>query len=87
MSNSSNNNNSNDENNERGFHKDPKDEQLEQYRESNTGPGEKMTDDNGVRVSNDQTTLRAGRRGPGLLEDFHFYKNRRILTGNEYQKR
>ncbi len=74
MSNSSNNNNSNDENNERGFHKDPKDEQLEQYRESNTGPGEKMTDDNGVRVSNDQTTLRAGRRGPGLLEDFHFYK-------------
>ncbi|GGA86674.1 catalase [Ornithinibacillus halotolerans] len=53
---------------------DKKDEQLEKYRRKNTGPGKKMTDDTGVKVSNDQTTLRAGRRGPGLWQDFHFYK-------------
>ncbi|RKQ37297.1 catalase [Oceanobacillus halophilus] len=54
--------------------KDKKDEQLEKYRKKNTGPGKKMTDDTGVRVSNDRTTLRAGKRGPGLWQDFHFYK-------------
>ncbi|WP_425435900.1 catalase [Oceanobacillus senegalensis] len=53
---------------------DKKDEQLENYRHKNTGPGKKMTDDNGTRVSNDRTSLRAGRRGPALLQDFHFYK-------------
>ena len=52
----------------------PKDEQLEQYREKNTGPGKKMTDDNGVKVSNDTFTLRAGKRGPLLFKDYHFYK-------------
>lgn len=51
-----------------------KDEQLEKYRHKNTGPGKKMTDDNGTRVSNDETTLRAGKRGPTLLQDFHYYK-------------
>ena len=59
------------------YHKKPrnaKDEQLEKYRAQNTGKGKKMTDDNGVRVSNDETTLRAGRRGPLVFEDFHFYK-------------
>lgn len=53
---------------------DPKDKQLEKYRRQNTGPGKKMTDDNGTRVSNDETTLRAGKRGPTLLQDFHYYK-------------
>src|SRR5699024_4090506 len=33
-----------------------------------------MTEDYGVRVSNDQRSLRAGRRGPLLFEDFHFYR-------------
>ncbi|QQK80701.1 catalase [Salicibibacter cibi] len=54
--------------------RDQKDEQLEQYRKRNTGKGKKMTDDNGVRVSNDRRTLRAGRRGPLTFNDFHFYK-------------
>lgn len=58
----------------KGFHRDKKDEQLEQYREQNTGPGKKMTDENGVKVSNDRWTLRAGKRGPTLLQDFHYYK-------------
>jgi catalase len=58
-----------DHNNER---KDEKEKQLERYKEKNAGGY--MTDDNGVKVSNDQTTLRAGRRGPLLFQDFHFYK-------------
>lgn len=53
---------------------DKKDEQLEKFRRKNTGPGKKMTDDNAVKVSNDETILKAGRRGPALLQDFHFYK-------------
>ena len=52
----------------------PKQKQMNAYRVKNTGPGKKMTNENGVRVSNDRQTLRAGRRGPTLLQDFHFYK-------------
>lgn len=51
-----------------------KQEQLDWFKRRNTGPGKKMTDEHGVKVSNDRTSLRAGRRGPGLLQDFHFYK-------------
>ncbi|PAV27865.1 catalase HPII [Virgibacillus profundi] len=54
--------------------KDPKDEQLEQYREKNTGPGKKLTSDAGLKISNDRWSLRAGKRGPALFQDFHFYK-------------
>src|SRR5690625_544121 len=53
---------------------DKKDEQLEKFRRQNTGPGKKMTDDNAVKVSNDERILKAGRRGPALLQDFHYYK-------------
>ncbi|MFC0300847.1 catalase [Virgibacillus soli] len=60
--------------NDKRVFKDEKDEQLEQYRHKNTGPGKKMTNENAIKVSNDQTSLRAGRRGPTLLQDFHFYK-------------
>lgn len=67
-----------DKNNEKSIERkkpmDKKDEQLEKYRHKNTGPGKKITDDNGTRVSNDETTLRAGKRGPTLLQDFHYYK-------------
>ncbi|RYG73455.1 catalase [Lentibacillus lipolyticus] len=68
------NKNNENKNNERGLPNNPKDEQLEQYRRSNTGPGEKMTDDAGYKVSNDRWSLRAGRRGPLLFQDFHFYR-------------
>lgn len=49
-----------------------KTEQLDQYRAQNTG--KPLTSDSGVKVSNDQRSLRAGKRGPGLLEDTHFYR-------------
>lgn len=53
---------------------DEKDEQLEKYRKKNTGPGEKLTSDAGLKISNDEWSLRAGKRGPTLFQDFHFYK-------------
>ena len=54
--------------------RNPKDRQLDKFRRQNTGPGKKMTEDTGVRVSNDTFTLRAGSRGPLLFQDFHFYQ-------------
>lgn len=68
-------------------YRNPKQEQLDEYRHQNTGPGKKMTDENGKKISNDEQTLRAGRRGPTLLQDFHFYKNRPTLTANEFPKK
>lgn len=47
---------------------------MDQYRRRNTGPGKKMTSDTGFKVSNDQWSLRAGKRGPTLLQDMHFYR-------------
>ncbi|MBW8278526.1 catalase [Bacillus amyloliquefaciens] len=47
-----------------------KDEQLEQYRADNSG--KKMTTNQGLRVSEDEHSLKAGVRGPTLMEDFHF---------------
>lgn len=46
-----------------------KNEQLEQYRVENTG--KKMTTNQGLKISNDEDSLKAGIRGPTLLEDFH----------------
>ncbi|MGN6508260.1 MAG: catalase [Chitinophaga sp.] len=46
----------------------PKQQQLESYTENNTG--EFLTTNQGVKVNDDQNTLKAGERGPSLLEDF-----------------
>ncbi len=62
------------EKNKEPFHNNTKDEQLKQYREQNTGSGKKMTSDSGFKVSNDKWSLRAGKRGPLILEDTHFYR-------------
>lgn len=51
-----------------------KNEQLDQYRKTNTGSGKKLTSDAGLKVSNDRWSLRAGKRGPTLFQDFQFYK-------------
>ncbi|WP_143521941.1 catalase, partial [Pseudomonas sp. 2995-3] len=34
--------------------------------------GKKMTTNQGVRVTNDDDSLKAGMRGPTIMEDFHF---------------
>src|SRR5690625_2448002 len=62
------------ENNERKTKKKKKQEQLKMFKHQNTGPGKKMTSDTGFKISNDRWSLRAGKRGPTLLQDFHFYR-------------
>ena len=47
-----------------------KDEQLKMFRED--PEREFLTTNQGVRVSNTDISLKAGERGPTLLEDFHF---------------
>ncbi|WLR54211.1 catalase [Mesobacillus subterraneus] len=47
-----------------------KDQQLEQFRSGHNG--EAMTTNQGLRVSEDEHSLKAGARGPTLMEDFHF---------------
>src|SRR5690625_903233 len=66
--------NQDNDRNKKPVDSNPKQRQLDRDRVRNTGPGKKLTDDHGVRVSNAETTLRAGNRGPTLLQDFHFYK-------------
>ncbi|WP_226536861.1 catalase [Fictibacillus halophilus] len=47
-----------------------KDEQLEQFRVDDEG--KKLTTNQGLKVSEDEHSLKAGERGPTLMEDFHF---------------
>ena len=50
--------------------RDAKHEQLETLRE--VADEQLLTTDQGVRINDDQNSLKAGARGPTLLEDFHF---------------
>src|SRR5262245_40387003 len=43
---------------------------LEKFREDSAG--QYLTTNQGLRINDDQNTLKAGARGPSLLEDFHF---------------
>ncbi len=47
-----------------------KHDQLDQYRVDDEG--KTMTTNQGVKVSEDEFSLKAGERGPTLMEDFHF---------------
>src|SRR3954447_14298628 len=47
-----------------------KNEQLEQFRVNDEG--KQMTTNQGLKVSEDEFSLKAGERGPTLMEDFHF---------------
>ncbi|WP_185113058.1 MULTISPECIES: catalase [Peribacillus] len=47
-----------------------KNRQLDQYRVDDSG--KKMTTNQGLRISEDEHSLKAGTRGPTLMEDFHF---------------
>lgn len=51
-----------------------KNEQLNEHRIENTGAGKPLTSDSGYKISDDRRTLRAGRRGPTLLQDTDFYR-------------
>lgn len=58
-----------------------KDEQLEMFREK--PEGQNLTTDQGVKVNNTDDSLKAGERGPTLLEDFHF---REKLTHFDHER-
>ncbi|WP_062233465.1 catalase [Fictibacillus sp. FJAT-27399] len=58
----------NDPKNSSGENK--KDKQLQAFRVNNKG--KKLTTNQGLRVSEDEHSLKAGVRGPTLMEDFHF---------------
>ncbi|WLR52059.1 catalase [Bacillus tianshenii] len=47
-----------------------KDKQLEQFRTDDEG--KKLTTNQGLKMSEDEFSLKAGERGPTLMEDFHF---------------
>lgn len=56
--------------NHQSMNKNSKDQQLEQFRSGHDG--EALTTNQGLRVSEDEHSLKAGERGPTLMEDFHF---------------
>ncbi|MGG0669712.1 catalase [Lederbergia citrisecunda] len=58
-----------------------KEAQLEQFRVNNFG--KKMTTNQGLKVSNDEDSLKAGVRGPTLMEDFHL---REKLTHFDHER-
>jgi len=58
-----------------------KNEQLSAYRQDNTG--KPLTTNNGVKISDTNNSLRAGVRGPTLLEDFIF---REKLTHFDHER-
>ncbi|MCK0472309.1 catalase [Halalkalibacter sp. APA_J-10(15)] len=60
----------NQQNNELSNLENLKDQQLETFRVDHKGT--KLTTNQGVRVSNTDDSLKAGERGPTLMEDFHF---------------
>lgn len=47
-----------------------KDEQLNQFRVDDTG--QNLTTNQGLKMAEDEFSLKAGERGPTLMEDFHF---------------
>ena len=49
---------------------DPKMDDLEPDRRDDAGTG--LTTNQGLKVTDDQNSLKAGERGASLLEDFHF---------------
>ena len=51
-------------------HANPKAADLAVYKEE--GAGKVLTTNQGIRINDNQNTLKAGVRGPSLLEDFHF---------------
>ncbi len=55
---------------EDGMDENSKQEQLDEVRE--TPDGETLTTDHGVEVSDTDNSLKAGERGPTIMEDFHF---------------
>jgi len=66
---------------ERNVNENSKNEQLEPFRVDDEG--QFLTTNQGLKVSEDEFSLKAGERGPTLLEDFHF---REKLTHFDHER-
>src|SRR5690554_7451906 len=55
----------------KNFNENSKDEQLEMFR-SKDNENKALTTNQGLKISEDEFSLKAGERGPTLMEDFHF---------------
>ncbi|MBS4177920.1 catalase [Bacillus sp. FJAT-49731] len=64
-----------------GSHENKKNQQLDHFRVDDTG--KKLTTNQGLKVSEDEHSLKAGDRGPTLMEDFHF---REKLTHFDHER-
>ncbi len=58
-------------NEQRGFNENSKNEQLEEFR-SEDNQDKALTTNQGLKMAEDEFSLKAGERGPTLMEDFHF---------------
>ena len=58
-------------NENKNFNENSKNEQLESFR-SMDNQDQVMTTNQGLKISEDEFSLKAGERGPTLMEDFHF---------------
>ena len=65
--------------------KNKKNEQLDTHRIQNTG--EKITTNEGLKVANNENTLKAGDRGPVLMEDFHFFQKQMHVDTEQIPER
>lgn len=50
------------------------------------GTNKFLTTDQGVKINDDNNSLKAGNRGPSLLEDFILREKLHILITNEFRK-
>jgi catalase len=66
---------------ERNIDKNSKDKQLDAFKVDDKG--KKLTTNQGLKVSEDEFSLKAGDRGPTLMEDFHF---REKLTHFDHER-
>lgn len=67
--------------NKREVNENSKDEQLEAFRVDDFG--KELTTNQGLKISEDEFSLKAGARGPTLMEDFHF---REKLTHFDHER-
>lgn len=70
-----------DNNEDYEINEDIKQKQLSEY--INDDAGQKLTTNQGLKVSNTDESLKAGKRGPTLMEDFHF---REKLTHFDHER-
>src|SRR5699024_10054168 len=59
--------------------------QLNALRKHNSDKA--LTNDSGANAADNEQSLRAGRRGPALLNDPDFYRKQSHLTENEFQRK